>query len=33
MFPISVFAGDSGYKIAYDGGSIQDAKAGTGMKL
>lgn len=23
----------TGYKIAYDGGSIQNAKAGTGMKL
>ena len=30
---MSVFAGDNGYKIAYDGGSIQDAKAGTEMRL
>jgi hypothetical protein len=33
VFPMSAFAGDNGYKIAYDGGSIQNAKAGTGMKL
>ncbi len=33
VFPMSAFAGDNGYKIAYDGGSIQDAKAGTDMKL
>jgi hypothetical protein len=31
--PISTFAADSGYKVAYDGGSLPDAKAGTGMKL
>jgi CxxC motif-containing protein (DUF1111 family) len=28
-----VFAGDNGYKVKYDGGSIPDAKAGTDMKL
>lgn len=33
IFPLSVFAGDNSYKIAYDGGSIENAKAGTGMKL
>ena len=33
VFPISAFAGDTGYKIAYDGGSLSNAKAGTGMKL
>jgi hypothetical protein len=33
IFPLSAFAGDNSYKIAYDGGSIQNAKAGTGMKL
>jgi hypothetical protein len=33
FFPISAFAGDNGYKVAYDGGSIQNAKAGTQMKL
>lgn len=31
--PIMVFAGDGGYKVTYDGGSIPDTKAGTGMKL
>lgn len=33
LFPLSVFAGDNGYKVAYDGGSLQNAKAGTNMKL
>src|SRR5579871_3112049 len=33
LFPISAFAGDNSYKIAYDGGSLQNAKAGTSMKL
>jgi hypothetical protein len=33
FFPLSSFAGDNGYKIAYDGGSIQNAKAGTDMRL
>jgi len=33
IFPFSAVAGDNGYKIAYDGGSIQNAKAGTDMKL
>ena len=31
--PLTVFAGDNGYKVIYDGGSIPDAKAGSGMKL
>lgn len=31
--PIAVFASDGGYKVTYDGGSVQDVKAGTGMKL
>ena len=31
--PISVFASDNGYRVTYDGGSVADAKAGTGMKL
>jgi hypothetical protein len=31
--PLTVFAGDNGYKVTYDGGSIAGAKAGTGMKL
>lgn len=33
LFPISLFAGDNGYKIVYDGGSISNAKAGAGMHL
>ena len=31
--PLMVFAGDNGYKVKYDGGSIPDAKAGTDMKF
>jgi CxxC motif-containing protein (DUF1111 family) len=31
--PVAVFAADSGYRVAYDGGSIPDIKAGVGMKL
>ncbi len=31
--PMSVFAADSGYKLAYDGGSIPDIKTGTSVKL
>ena len=31
--PLTVFAGDNGYKVKYDGGSIPDDKAGTDMKL
>ncbi len=30
---LAVFGGDNGYKVMYDGGSIPDAKSGTGMKL
>jgi hypothetical protein len=33
MFPLTVFASENGYKIGYDGGSIQDVKAGTQMRL
>lgn len=33
LFPVSSAAGDNGYKIGYDGGSIQDVKAGTTVKL
>ena len=33
MFPVTAFAGDNGYKIGYDGGSLSNAKAGTEMKL
>ena len=31
--PLTAFAGDNGYKVKYDGGSIPDAKAGTDMKF
>lgn len=31
--PVMVFGSDNGYKVIYDGGSIADAKTGTGMKL
>jgi hypothetical protein len=31
--PLTAFAGDNGYKVTYDGGSIPDTKAGTGMRL
>lgn len=33
VFPLAAFAGDSGYKIVYDGGSIPNAKPGTDMRL
>src|SRR6516164_2280670 len=31
--PTAVIASDGGYKVTYDGGSIQDVKAGAGVKL
>jgi hypothetical protein len=31
--PSFAFANDGGYHVIYDGGSVSDAKAGTGMKL
>lgn len=31
--PVAVFAGDNGYKVTYDGGSLPDTKAGNGMKI
>jgi CxxC motif-containing protein (DUF1111 family) len=33
IFPLALFAGDNSYKVTYDGGSLPDSKAGTGMKL
>jgi CxxC motif-containing protein (DUF1111 family) len=33
MIPVVAFAGDNTYKVTYDGGSIQDAKAGSSAKL
>ncbi|HKF02033.1 MAG TPA: hypothetical protein VKB49_06945 [Candidatus Sulfotelmatobacter sp.] len=31
--PIALVAADNSYKVTYDGGSLTDQKAGTGMKL
>jgi hypothetical protein len=31
--PVALLAGDNGYKVNYDGGSLIDQKPGTGMKL
>jgi CxxC motif-containing protein (DUF1111 family) len=31
--PLTLLASDNSYKVIYDGGSITDTKAGTGMKL
>jgi hypothetical protein len=33
LFPVTAFAGDNSFKLAYDGGSINGVKAGTDMKL
>jgi len=33
VIPATVFAGDNGYKVTYDGGSLPDIKSGTGVKL
>jgi hypothetical protein len=33
LFPMSAFAGENSFKIAYDGGSISGVKAGADMKL
>jgi len=34
IVPVALFAAeDTGYKVTYDGGSLQGAKAGVGMKL
>jgi CxxC motif-containing protein (DUF1111 family) len=33
LMPAAVFAADNSYKVAYDGGSVPDVKAGTGLKL
>ncbi len=33
IVPAAVLAGDNSYKVMYDGGSVPDIKAGTGMKL
>jgi len=31
--PLSLFAGDNGYKVTYDGGSLTDIKSGSDIKL
>jgi hypothetical protein len=31
--PFSVFAAESGYMVTYDGGSLPDIKAGTGIHM
>ena len=31
--PLLAIAADSGYKVAYDGGSLQNVKTGAGLKL
>lgn len=33
VLPLPTFAGDNGYKVTYDGGSVADVKAGTGVRL
>lgn len=33
LFPVSALAGDNGYKVGYDGGSLPDLKSGTTVKL
>jgi hypothetical protein len=33
VIPMSLFAGDAGYKVIYDGGSLPDLKTGTNMHL
>jgi hypothetical protein len=33
VMPVALFSADSGYKVAYDGGSLPDIKSGTAMKL
>jgi len=33
IFPVSALAGENGYKIVYDGGSLANAKTGSDMRL
>jgi hypothetical protein len=33
LLPVTVFAGDNGTKIVYDGGSLQGVKSGNDVKL
>ncbi|MGH9498955.1 MAG: hypothetical protein ACRD3L_07405 [Terriglobales bacterium] len=31
--PVALFAGDNGYKVTYDGGSLPETKTGTGVRV
>jgi hypothetical protein len=33
LLPAIALAGDTGYKVTYDGGTLQETKAGVGIKL
>lgn len=33
LLPVSAFAGENGFKVAYDGGSVQDIKTGVSLRL
>jgi hypothetical protein len=33
LIPAASIAGENGYKVVYDGGSLTDTKTGTGMRL
>lgn len=33
IIPISLFAGDNGYKVTYDGGSLADSKTGSDLRM
>ena len=33
LVPLATFAADNGYKVTYDGGSVSNAKAGSGMNI
>jgi hypothetical protein len=33
LFPLAVLAGDNGYKVKYDGGSLNGLKAGADLRL
>jgi hypothetical protein len=33
VVPAAILAGDNAYKVTYDGGSVAETKAGTGLKM
>jgi len=33
LLPVTAVAGDTGYKVTYDGGSLTETKSGAGVKL